>query len=154
MHNFLFHHTSHYETMCSLLVCSVLDTELEDVQTPLSVPSSGSASTDNQRDPSLSPSPTPVRAPKRNRSDSWDGDRALIQSLKDLQDGARDRRRHKEDMDFNFALEVAGRLKRMTPRQNALAKLQIQQLLFNIEFSEENSDETLYGNHQNAYMFQ
>ena len=37
-------------------------------------------------------------------------------------------------MDINFGLEVAGRLKRLTPRQNAIAKLQIQQVLFNIEF--------------------
>ena len=63
-----------------------------------------------------------------------EGDKALLDSLKEIQDNARERRTKKEDMDLNFALEVAGRLRRLPPRQNACAKLQIQQLLFSIEF--------------------
>ena len=43
-------------------------------------------------------------------------------------------------MDANFALEVAGRLRRLPTRQNAFAKLQIQQLLFNIEFHPESAE--------------
>ena len=75
--------------------------------------------------------------------------RAFFQTLKELQESARERRGQKEDMDFNFALEVAGRLKRMTPRQNALANLQIQQLLFNIEFP----GQQVESYHVNVYEF-
>ena len=74
---------------------------------------------------------------------SIEEDKALLQSLKEIQETARERRAQKDDMDFNFALEVAGRLKRLPPRQNAFAKLQIQQLLFSVEF-QETQNETPY----------
>ena len=45
----------------------------------------------------------------------------------------------KQDMDTNFGLEVAGRLKRLPPGQNAYMKFKIQQLLFGIEFSQQKS---------------
>ena len=38
-------------------------------------------------------------------------------------------------MDTNFCLEVAGRLKRLAPKENAFVKLKIQQLLFEVEFA-------------------
>ena len=78
------------------------------------------------------------------------GDKALVESLREIQEASRQRRAQKDDLDTNdtnytndldtnFALEVAGRLKRLPPRQNAYAKLKIQQLLFEIEFSEQES---------------
>ena len=60
----------------------------------------------------------------------------IIQSLRDIQETAQQRRTQKEDMDANFCLEIAGRLKRLEPRKNAYAKLQIQKLLYDVEFSE------------------
>ena len=63
-------------------------------------------------------------------------DKALLQSLQYIQESAHECQARKEDMDLNFALEVAGWLRRLPPRQNAFAKLQIQQLPFNIEFQE------------------
>ena len=73
---------------------------------------------------------------------SFEADRALVQSLKELQESSRERRTaQKADMDINFALEVAGRLKRLPPRKNAYVKLQIKQLLFYVEFPDNDSDE-------------
>lgn len=40
-----------------------------------------------------------------------------------------------EDIDLNFALELAGCLKRLT-QQNAWIKLQIYQLLFSVDFAD------------------
>ena len=59
----------------------------------------------------------------------------LIKSLEVIQANAHERRSQKEDMDYNFAMEIAGRLRRLSPQCNAYAKLHIQQLLFNIEFA-------------------
>ena len=61
----------------------------------------------------------------------------LVKSLQEIQERARERRAEKDDMDLNFALEIAGRLKRLNPRQNAYVKLQVQQLLFNVEFGQD-----------------
>lgn len=42
------------------------------------------------------------------------------------------------DSDEKFLLSCAPTLRRLTARQNALARLKIQQLLFDIEFKDEN----------------
>ena len=104
---------------------------------------------------SRSSSPPPARSQKRKRAENAeDGDKALIQSLNRIQESARERRQQKEDLDINFGLEAAGRLKRLTPRQNALAKLQIQQVLFDTEFKGPGNDEVNPSPyHTNAYEF-
>ena len=78
-----------------------------------------------------------------------EGDRGLLQSLKEIQESTRERRAQMDDMDFNFALEVAGRLRRLSPKLNAFAKLQIQQLLFDIEFQEDSNELAYQGNGYN-----
>ena len=88
---------------------------------------------------SVSPSP-PVKKKAKIETAMGEGEKALLQSLKEIQETARGRRTQKEDMDANFALEVAGRLRRLPPKQNAYAKLQIQQLLFSIEFHQESAE--------------
>ena len=93
--------------------------------------------------------------PKRKRIDSaGEVDKALLQSLKDIQESSRERQAQKENMDLNFGLEVAGRLRRLPPKQNAFAKLQIQQLLFSIEFQDSSNDyHNYYSYQENAYQF-
>ena len=62
-------------------------------------------------------------------------DKLLVQSLKDIQERSHQRQAQRDDMDTNFCLEVAGRLKRLAPKENAFVKLKIQQLLFEVEFA-------------------
>ena len=57
-----------------------------------------------------------------------------MQSLKEISDRAMQRQIQKDDMDASFCQEVAGRLKRLSPKDNALAKMKIQKLLFDTEF--------------------
>lgn len=68
-----------------------------------------------------------------------EGDRVLVESLREIQEPSQQRRALKEDIDANFGMEVAGRLKSLHPKQNALAKLKIQQILFDMEFGEQDS---------------
>ena len=75
----------------------------------------------------------------------------LIKSLQEMQESVRERRAQKEDMDLNFALEIAGRLRRLPPRQNAYVKLQIQQLLFNVEFPSEHEPTYHQSSHDQYY---
>ncbi|KAL5510324.1 hypothetical protein EMCRGX_G005852 [Ephydatia muelleri] len=62
-------------------------------------------------------------------------DELLVQSLKDIQERSHQRQAQRDDMDTNFCLEVAGRLKRLAPKENAFVKLKIQHLLFEVEFA-------------------
>ena len=62
-------------------------------------------------------------------------DKLLVQSLKDIQERSHQRQAQRDDMDTNFCLEVAGRLKRLAPKENAFVKLKIQHLLFEVEFA-------------------
>ena len=55
--------------------------------------------------------------------------------MKDIQERSHQRQAQGEDMDTNFCPEVAGRLKRLAPKENAFVKLKIQQLLFEVEFA-------------------
>ena len=90
--------------------------------------------------PQTGMSTPPVLPPRRKKARmDVEGDKALVESLREIQEASRQRRAQKEDMDTNFALEVAGRLKRLPLRQNAYVKLKIQQLLFEIEFSQQES---------------
>ena len=55
-------------------------------------------------------------------------DKIIIQSLREIQEIAQQRRTQKEDMDANFCLEVAGRLKRLEP---CYVKLEIRCTMLN-----------------------
>ena len=66
-------------------------------------------------EPSRTNSPVPPRRKKAKVDTAIEGDKFLVQSLKEIQETARERRAQKEDMGTNFALEVAGRLKRLPP---------------------------------------
>ena len=74
------------------------------------------------------------------------GDRRQV-ACKIPKRNSREHRAQKEDMDTNFVLEVAGRLKKLSPRQNAYLKLQIQQLLVNVEFPQDIAEPTYQNEH-------
>ena len=74
-------------------------------------------------EPSGINSPLPPRRKKAKVDMAIEGDKLLLKSLKEIQEAARERQAQKDDMDMNFALEVAGRLRRLPPRQNAYVKL-------------------------------
>ena len=88
-------------------------------------------------EPSMTNSPVPPRRKKAKVDTAIEEDKFLVKSLQEIQETAREHRAQKEDTHTNFALEVAGRLKRLPPRQNAYMKLHIQQLLFNVEFPQD-----------------
>ena len=60
-----------------------------------------------------------------------DVDEAILKSLKDLEEKRAQPHNTEEDL---FSKQVAVVLKRLHPRQKAMAKFQIQQLLTDIEF--------------------
>ena len=62
-------------------------------------------------------------------------DKILVQLMKDKHERSLQRSLQKEDLDTTFYLEVAGRLKRLSSKDNAFAKMKIQQMLFDIEFA-------------------
>ena len=88
----------------------------EELQPPLSSPTPSADSAMQGTSRSASPLPS---TKKRRMDSAGEGDKALLESLKEIQDNARERRTKKEDMDLNFALEVAGRLRRLPPRQTS-----------------------------------
>ena len=105
---------------------------------------SNPTSTDNSRATSVDPSlgdddePSSAKAPprkKRKGCNSEDVQDVIISRLREM-----DERRSKEvplDDNHHFALHVAGILRRLGPRQRAMAKVQIEQLLLDFEFPPE-----------------
>ena len=76
------------------------------------------------------PPKTKIKVPKVNEMDDL-----IERSLKNLQE----RRPETSDEAGHFGQQVAATLHRFTPRQMVLAKLQIDQVLLNIEFHPESS---------------
>ena len=72
-----------------------------------------------------------VSQESKNIDVEWD--KVLVESLCEVQKASSARR---AQMETTFALEVAGRLKRLPPKDNAYAKLQIQEILFDIKFGQ------------------
>ena len=113
--------------------------EWDDDASTLATPASSSASV----------SASPVQSPRLNelppakkRKTRDEVDEALIQ----LSKSTIERRKQKEkkeaekqarNPEINYGLDVAETLNRFTPRQRALVKLKIQQLLFETEFPSE-----------------
>ena len=84
---------------------------------------------------------TPHAKNSRKRGRDVDVDVAILKSLKQIEE----RRERREEMrgqrevldeEDHFACQIATTLHRLPDRRRALAKIQIQQLLFNLEFSE------------------
>ena len=90
--------------------------------------------------PSASDGSTELQAPSKKKiktSNSNEMEDLIVSSLKNLQE----RRRERVCLDEagHFGHQIAATLRRFTPRQMALAKLQIEQVLFNVEFPVETS---------------
>ena len=66
-------------------------------------------------------------------------DKALLESVKGLQELTKTMREETNKPDVNFCLDIAKRLSGMTRQKNALAKMRVQQVLYEIEFAPENT---------------
>ena len=75
---------------------------------------------------------------KKRRSTIDDNiDEMLITSIKNLRERQQDKQKRQLDEETHFGLQVAETLRRFSSKQKALAKLQIDQVLFNVEFPPE-----------------
>ena len=66
-------------------------------------------------------------------------DKALLESVKGLQELTKTKREETNKPDVNFCLDIAERLSGMTRQKNALVKMRVQQVLYEIEFAPENT---------------
>ena len=66
-------------------------------------------------------------------------DKALLESLKGLQELTKTMREETNKPEVNFCLDIAERLSGMTRQKNTLAKMRVQQVLYEIEFAPENT---------------
>ena len=71
---------------------------------------------------------------KKRSSTIDDNDEMLITSIKNLRERQQDKQKGQLDEETHFGLQVAETLRRFNSKQRALAKLQIDQVLFNVEF--------------------
>lgn len=84
---------------------------------------------------------------KRKRGKDSDVDEAIIRSLKQLEERREKKTQQKYDIldeEDLFGRQVSSVLRRLPDRQRALAKIKVQQLLFDIEFSEDGSTDDLH----------
>ena len=76
--------------------------------------------------------------PKKRRREVDPGDEALISSLKEVTAYAKEIKEKKatreKSPNMHFGMEVAGRLDQLQQRQQAIAKVRIQQVLLDIEY--------------------
>jgi hypothetical protein len=61
-------------------------------------------------------------------------DLAMLDSLKEIQANIVSKATSEQDPDMSFCVDVASRLRKLSPPQNALAKLRIQEVLYQIEY--------------------
>ena len=153
---FIFSCSNVRSDVCILFVYSLLDDDLEDVSPCLSVAScsaslpsrSSSQPPPNQTPPSHTPtSHTPTshtstshttNTRKRQRQSDRDGDGALLECLSSIETRRQERQKAKDmDPDTHFAMDIAARLRRLSPRDNAIAKMKLLEVLTNIEFPPE-----------------
>ena len=85
--------------------------------------------------------------PKKRRREADPGDEALISSLKEVTAYAKEIKEKKATRDkthkspnMHFGMEVVGWLDRLEQRQQAIAKVHIQQVLLNIEYPSSTPD--------------
>ena len=88
--------------------------------------------------PQSSHSSSPSMQPNKRRHEVDPGDEALISSLKEVTACAKEMKEKKATKDkgpnIHFGMEVAERLNRPEPRQQAIAKVRIQQFLLDVEY--------------------
>ena len=103
----------------------------------------GSASTqhDNELHPTSQTNTAEARPkprPKRKRADGKDGGKVSEKQILDaILSSSESRKKAKCDDEFDtFGLSVAATIRRLTPRQQASGKVMTQQLLFTLEFGE------------------
>ena len=104
---------------------------MEQDDTPILESNEDSLQQQDQKPPQQPPS-------KKRRSMKGDDiDEMLINSIKTIQERRQEKHSRQLNEETHFGLQVAETLRRFSPKQKALAKLQIDQVLFNIEFPPE-----------------
>lgn len=96
----------------------------------LSSTSTPSSSMDN---PMACDSSPPAKKSKQIKNDTTKLEEAILENLK----GLRERRESLSLEDELFGCQIASTLHRLDPRKKAMAKMQIQQLLFSVEFGDQ-----------------
>ena len=99
------------------------------------LPSPSSSIANHPITPSAS-NPDHQPAKKRKVSKGDEVDEAILRSLKDIQERNAQQWQQAETEEL-FGKQVAAVLRRLTPRQKAIAKLHIQQILTDIEFPDQ-----------------
>ena len=88
--------------------------------------------------PSASSSDVLQSPAKRKKSRGDEVEEVILCSLKSLQERRRGKEQQQQsDEEAHFGQQIAATLRRFTPRQKALAKLQIELVLFSVEFPPE-----------------
>ena len=76
-------------------------------------------------------------------------DELLVKSLQSLQENKKAKR--DVDEEGHYGEQIAATLRRFTVRQKALAKMKIQEVLFNVEFNSEPTPPNSYANQTMNY---
>ena len=63
-------------------------------------------------------------------------DLAMLESIKDIQAMAKDSSVSQNDPDISFCMDLASRLKKMPAQKNAFAKMQLQSLMYSLEYGQ------------------
>ena len=116
---------------------SVQESDGADLSTSTSTPTSTSIRTPIPT-PTLLCTPEPSQ--RRKRNSAQDVVDAIIQLTKSVVERRNKKERREPENDetrnpeYHYAIEVAKTLSRLTPRNRSLAKMKIQQILFELEF--------------------
>ena len=110
-----------------------------------SVPSRSSS-----QPPNPASTPTPSKRSRINKEK--DCDAALLECLSGIESRRQERAKEKEmDPDTHFAMDIAARLKKLPPRDKAIAKIKLLEVLTAIEFPTEQYPHTSNYTAQNYY---
>ena len=105
---------------------------LRAINTESAVPSPSTSISDQSSAPSTSTPHQPAKKRKINKGDEID--EAILRSLKDIKERYSEQQQEIETEEALFGRQVAAVLHRLAPRQKAVAKLRIQQILTDAEF--------------------
>lgn len=92
----------------------------------------------------------PHPSAKKRKAKQEDIDELLVKSLYSLQDSKK-AKTEQMDEEEHYGQQIAHSLRRLNPRQKALAKIKIQELLFNIEFNPDPPAPTPYNSTESNY---
>jgi hypothetical protein len=139
--------------------CATCFNELDEPSSP-GTASTNTTSSTTTTSISGSSAPSPTRKSstplaksqaKKKKTRADEVDELLVKSLHSLQES---KKAKIDDEEGHYGEQIAATLRRFTPRQKALAKMKIQELLFNIEFESEPVISPTYTHPPNPYYCQ